>query len=50
MQFCQEGKKKKGKKNVCLWTDLSPLCVISLLQVSICTSRPLFIEHISMYS
>lgn len=29
---------------------LSPLCVMSLLQVSICTSRPLFIEHISMYS
>lgn len=31
-------------------SDLSPLCVISLLQVSIWTSRPLFIEHISMYS
>lgn len=29
---------------------LSPLWVMSLLQVSICTSSPLFILHISMYS
>lgn len=33
-----------------LWAYLSSLCVISLLQVSIWTSRPLFMEHISMYS
>lgn len=40
------------KTNICLWmfAYLFPLWVMSLLQVSICTSNPLFILHISMYS
>ncbi len=42
----------KSQYALCLWmlAYLFPLWVMSLLQVSICTSSPLFILHISMYS